>query len=145
MRATAELHEIGTITAQIGQRVEVGSGPKGSRLLVDVTSVEVEGERIRAKLAASDAADWLTVGDDPSVGCVDVRLTLETDDGAFVYVEYGGRADMTTGLIATAPTFQTGDERYAWLNRIQAIGAGALGPDGKLVYTLYEVVLSAKD
>ena len=145
MRATAELHEIGTITAQLGQRVEVGGGPKGSRLLVDVTSVEVEGERIRAKLAATDAADWLTVGDDPSVGCVDVRLTLETDDGAFIYVEYGGRADMAKGLIATAPTFQTGDERYAWLNRIQAIGAGALGPDGKLVYTLYEVVLSAKD
>ena len=112
---------------------------------MDVTSVEVEGERIRAKLAATDAADWLTVGDDPSVGCVDVRLTLETDDGAFIYVEYGGRADMANGLIATAPTFQTGDERYAWLNRIQAIGAGALGPDGKLVYTLYEVALSATD
>ena len=42
----------------------------------------------------------------------------ETDDGAYIYVEYGGRADMATGLIVTAPTFQTGDERYAWLNRI---------------------------
>jgi len=82
------------------------------------------------------------VGNDPSVGCVDVRLTLKTDDGAFIYVEYAGRADMANGLIATAPTFQTGDERYAWLNHIQAVGAGALGEDGVLTYTLYEVVLT---
>ena len=55
-----------------------------------------------------------------------MRFTLKTDDGAYIYVEYAGRADMANGLIATAPTFQTGDERYAWLNKIQAVGAGAL-------------------
>ena len=109
---------------------------KDRAFLVDVTSVEVEGEGIRVSLAANDAADWLTVGADGSVGAVDVRLTLKTDDGAFIYVEYGGRADLTSGLIATAPTFQTGDARYAWLNRIQAVGAGALGEDGVLNYTL---------
>ena len=42
MSATAELVPMGTITAQLGQRIEVGDGPKGTRLLVDVTSVEVE-------------------------------------------------------------------------------------------------------
>ena len=112
MKASAELKRMGTITAQLGQRVEVGDGPKGSRLLVDVTSVEVEGERIRASLAANDAADWLTMAADGSVGAVDVRFTLKTDDGAFIYVEYGGRADLENRLIATAPTFQTGDQRY---------------------------------
>ena len=80
-------------------------------------------------------------GSDGSVGAIDVRLTLKTDDGAFIYVEYGGRADLTSGLIATAPTFQTGDARYAWLNRIQA-EAQALDEDGVLNYTLYEVVLT---
>jgi len=51
---------------------------------------------------------------------------------------------MASGLIVTAPTFQTGDERYAWLNKIQeAVGAGSLGEDGVLTYSLYEVVLSA--
>ena len=77
MRANAELVPMGTITAQLGQRIEVGDGPKGTRLLVDVTSVEVESDRLRASLAATDAADWLTVGSDGSVGCVDVRLTLK--------------------------------------------------------------------
>ena len=142
MRASAELVPMGTINAQLGQRIEVGDGPKGARLLVDVTSVEVESDRLRASLAATDAADWLTVGSGGTVGCVDVRLTLKTDDGAYIYVEYGGRADMANGLIVTAPTFQTGDDRYAWLNRIQAVGAGSLGEDGVLTYSLYEVVLS---
>jgi len=58
-------------------------------------------------------------------------------------VEYGGRADMKNGLITTAPTFQTGDERYAWLNRIQAVGAGVLDGSDQLVYTLYEVSVTA--
>ena len=118
MKASAELKLMGTITAQLGQRIEVGDGPKGSRLLVDVASVEVEGERIRASLAANDAADWLTMAADGSVGAVDVRFTLKTDDGAFIYVEYGGRADLENGLIATVPTVQTGDQRYKWLNHI---------------------------
>ena len=143
MKATAELVSMGTITVQLGERIEVGSGPKGTRLVVDVESVEVESDRVRASLAATDAADWLTLSEDGSIGCVDVRFTLKTDDGAYIYVEYAGRADMANGLIATAPTFQTGDERYAWLNKIQAVGAGALEGNGRLIYSLYEVVLTA--
>jgi len=143
MKAAAELVSMGTITVQLGERIEVGSGPKGTRLVVDVESIEVESDRVRASLAATDAADWLTLSEDGSIGCVDVRFTLKTDDGAYIYVEYAGRADMANGLIATAPTFQTGDERYAWLNKIQAVGAGALEENGRLIYSLYEVVLTA--
>ena len=143
MKAAAELVSMGTITVQLGQRIEVGSGPKGTRLVVDVESIEVESDRVRASLAATDAADWLTLSEDGSIGCVDVRFTLKTDDGAYIYVEYAGRADMANGLIATAPTFQTGDERYAWLNKIQAVGAGALEGNGRLIYSLYEVVVTA--
>jgi hypothetical protein len=37
-----------------------------------------------------------------------------------------------------APRFETGDERYAWLNKVQAIGKGRL--DGTtLTYEWYEV------
>jgi hypothetical protein len=38
-----------------------------------------------------------------------------------------------------APVFETGDERYAWLNRIQAIGRGILYEDISLHYEWYEV------
>ena len=51
-----------------------------------------------------------------------------------------GSTIVWTGLVAPAPTFQTSDERYKWLNRIQAIGAGhANFETGVLVYHLYEV------
>ena len=55
---------------------------------------------------------------------VDVRLTLETDDGALVFVEYRGRSNLETGIAHAAPTFRTGDPRYAWMNRIQAVARG---------------------
>ena len=33
----------GTLTAKIGEMVEVGSGPKGKRVSVDVSEVTLEG------------------------------------------------------------------------------------------------------
>ena len=47
---------------------------------------------------------------------------------------------MAEGLIATAPTFQTGSEKYAWLNSVQAVAAGNVNLEtGELIYHLYEV------
>ncbi len=139
----ATLESVGTIKVQLGDMVEVGGGPKGTRIVVDVVSAEMDSDKIKASLATNDAADWLTVSADGSTGCLDVRLTLKTDDGQFVYVEYQGRADMGKGLIATAPTFQTGSEKYAWLNSVQAVAAGNVNLDtGELMYHLYEVKIS---
>lgn len=139
----ATLESVGTIKVQLGDMVEVGGGPKGTRIVVDVVSAEMNSDKIKASLATNDAADWLTVSADGSTGCLDVRLTLKTDDDQFVYVEYQGRADMGKGLIATAPTFQTGSEKYAWLNSVQAVAAGNVNLDtGELMYHLYEVKIS---
>ena len=69
---------------------------------------------------------------------LDVRQVVETDDGAVVYVTYHGRADRSRGTYTIAPTFETSDERYAWLNLVQAVGKGRL-VDGRIVYDVYEV------
>ena len=58
-----------------------------------------------------------------------------------MYVTYQGRIDVSGGLGAaplyTSPLFETGDERYAWLNKIQAVAKGTL--DGlRLTYEIYE-------
>ena len=107
--------------------------------------LRLDSDRVKASLATKDAADWLTMsGEDGKLGALDVRFTLKTDDGAIIYVEYGGRADFSTGLVISAPTFQTSDERYQWLNRIQAVGAGQANFEtGVLVYHLYEVQITA--
>lgn len=116
----------------------------GGRSVGDIRSVTLEGERMRASLAGAAAADWMTVSG--AIGTIDVRMTLRTDDGALIYVTYGGRlnlADCANGLHAlVAPVFETGDERYAWLNAVQAVGKGRLTPepDGtRIDYEFYEV------
>ena len=142
MKPVATLVPMGTLTAQLGDQIELGSGPKGFRLVSDVVSVEVVGDRVKASLATNDAADWLTISENGSLGALDVRLTLRTDDGAYIYVEYSGRAEMETGQIAAAPTFQTSHDKYLWLNRVQAVAAGVIDDSGKLTYSLYEVKVS---
>ena len=142
MNPVATLVPMGTITAQLGDQIELGSGPKGVRLISDVVSVEVDCDRVKASLATNDAADWLTVSDNGTLGCLDVRFTLKTEDGAYIYVEYSGRAEMETGQITTAPTFQTSHEKYLWLNRVQAVAAGIVDGTGLLTYSLYEVKVS---
>jgi len=141
MQPEATLKFMATLTAQLGDQIVVGDGPKGSRVVIVVPSVSLVGDNINASLATQDAADWLTLSEDGQLGALDVRMTLKTDDDAFIYVEYQGRANMQSGVIATAPTFQTSHEKYLWLNRIQAVAAGQLDSDGQLVYSLYEVVV----
>lgn len=137
--ATIELKPLATMDIQLGDQVDVGAGPKGHRMVVDVTAVRLVAEGFEASLATNDAADWATLSEDGTLAALDVRATLKTEDGAIIYIEYGGRMDMTTGLLATAPTFQTSDPRYLWLNRVQAVAAGEVNLEtGVLVYTLYE-------
>jgi hypothetical protein len=59
-------------------------------------------------------------------------------------MKYNGRFDASQGsqdpaTVYAAPTFETGDERYAWLNRVQAVGKGIIHPDHTLDYEFYEV------
>ena len=89
------------------------------------------------------AADWVTVGPD-GTGGLDIRETIRTDDGATIFVQYQGKLDLSKGMqfpmtAYVAPRFETGDERYAWLNRIQAVGKGTLNEDLSVDYEWYEV------
>lgn len=107
-------------------------------LIGEVRSATVEGERIKATMKGSAAADWLTVSPD-GYGTLDVKITFETEDGAIVYASYSGRLQFDTGTVYATPLFHTGDERYAWMNRIQAVAKGSFTAPGTLVYEMYEL------
>ena len=144
--ATAELVEVGLIEVQLGDFIEVGEGAKGTRLVIDLSEVSVKGDRVNASLAATDAAEWGTVSQDGTLLTLDVRFTLKTDDGEYIYVEYAGRGDLTNGTLAAAPTFQTGSEKYSWINRVQGVMSGQVNLEtGKLIYRLYEVKVTAEE
>ena len=132
-----ELVPLATMTATLGSSLRIKNGPVGTRVVAEVTGVTVEGERLNATLASPTSADWLTVSPDRTMGTLDVRATLRTDDDEIVHVEYSGRIDFATSTAVSAPLFQAG-EAYDWLNRIQAVGIGT-AEEGKIVYELYEV------
>lgn len=121
--------------------IVIPSTPAGTRLIVPVTDGVVTGERLSGTIDSQAGGDWLTL-DATGIASIDVRVTIRTDDGALVFVQYQGRGDMSGGPGAAplyvAPRFEAGDERYTWLNKVQAVGKGILdGAD--LTYELYEI------
>ena len=139
---TLELVPLCTAVVTLAPPIIIPGTPLGTRLIGEVTALDVQGDRIKAHLKGNAAADWLLAAPDGTLGTVDVRITWETDDGAVIYVRYGGRLDMSVfpGVAYVAPLFDTGDERYTWLTRIQAVGKGVFSDDMQtLTYEMYEV------
>lgn len=118
-----ELVPICRAVLPVHEAIVLEATPQGTLMVGELRNSRWEGERLRASQRGHAAADWLSVAPDGTAS-VDVRLTLETDDGALLFVEYRGRSNLKTGVAYSAPTFRTGDPRYAWLNRIQAVGRG---------------------
>lgn len=148
------LEPLMTYRATLKEPIQVGPGPFGARAIYDVTGGEFEGPRLRGKILPS-GGDWILV-DGEGVGRLDVRATFETDDGAYVYVQYHGvlviDADLQARLAAgeetdygdtyfvTQPRFETGDSRYSWLNRVVAVAEGRALPNA-VEYRVFDVVL----
>jgi hypothetical protein len=98
--------------------------------------------------------DWLTIRRD-GVGMLDVRMTIETHDGALIYVTYTGVSDMgedgyqkfmrgelpPSGTpIRTNPRLQTSHPDYVWLNRLHCLGIGqAFLERSEVLYDIYAV------
>lgn len=134
--------------------LEVGEGPFGNRLIVEVDGGEFEGPKLKGTIRKHAAADWLTICDD--FGHLDVRVTFETHDGAYIFVEYKGKLEMTPAVQAALSTgegsteigdqyffteimMQTGDERYKWVNNIICVGQGRILP-GRVEYDVYQAM-----
>ena len=147
-----KLEYLMTFKADLKPPVDVGGGPSGTRQIYDVTGGSFEGPRLKGSVLAS-GGDWLLVGND-GVGRLDVRATLETDDGARIYVQYygvlvlnegvakalseGGETQYGDTYFMTQPRFETGDPNYAWLNSVVAVAEGRALP-GAVEYRVYQV------
>ena len=138
-----ELVPLCRMRVQLKPPIEVGAGPLGTRMIFEAESVKFDGDRFSGEMAGAASGDWLLVGPE-GTGTIDVRATLRTHDGAFVLTQYQGKLDASEGMglpktIYVAPRFETGDERYAWLNRIQAVGKGVVHEDLTLDFEWYEL------
>jgi len=131
----------------------VGRGPFGTRLVAAATGGTVVGPRLTGTIAGP-GADWVLAGED-GFGRVDVRLQIRTDDGALVYAIYDGLLELNVAVLGAladpgaetawddqyfriAPRFETGADRYAWLQRSLFVGRGRIAAHG-VEYELYRV------
>jgi Protein of unknown function (DUF3237) len=118
---------------------ELGETPHGRRRIIPITGGRVSGERLSGRVLPG-GADWQVVRAD-GVAELDARYTIETADGALVYVANRGLrhgpaeairklaagepVDPALYYMRTTPWLETGDARYAWLNRIVCVATGA--------------------
>ena len=140
-----ELVPLCTIRVQLKPPIVVGAGCAGTRVIFELASVQLKGDRLRAEMMGAAAADWQLIGPE-GTATLDVRAALRTDDDAIIFMQFYGKSpqDALQGLqppatIYVTPRFEAGDERYAWLNRIQAVGKGTVDEDLSLDYEWYEV------
>jgi cytochrome P450 len=136
-----ELIHLASATLDLGVPIFVPNGPKGTRIVAEIVATSYDGERLRARQIGVASADWALVSD-AGIAAIDVRTTLETEDGAIIFVSYTGRTDYSQAGAAplyVAPTFETGDPRYAWLNGVQAVARGYARELTQIRYEIYEV------
>jgi hypothetical protein len=126
-----ELRPFGTLSIQTDPDGLFMLSPTtvGLRIIQEFLSVSFDGERMRGSMIAKAGADWLTV-DDRNRATIDIRLLLETDDGAHVFVTMDGRAqwgeELGQGPIYCTPRLESGDERYQWVNGLPLVSKGVV-------------------
>jgi len=143
-----------TYTATLRPPVAVGPGPYGLRMFYEISGGTAQGSRIRGRLLGG-GGDWILVGAD-GWGRLDVRGQIETDDGAVIYLNYSGLLEMNERVqqataspaaatdyadqyFRTTPRLETGDPRYAWVNRTLFVAEGRIQPGPAVQYRVYRV------
>ena len=132
---------------------QLGEVPHGIRSIVPVTGGDFEGPRLRGKILPG-GGDWLLLRAD-GVLELDLRITLETDDRALVYMTFQGLRHGSPDVMAalgrgevvdparyyfrTVPRFETSADTYAFLNRIVTVGVGE-SHSGGAVHRIDEIL-----
>src|SRR2546425_10509434 len=91
---------------------KIGAVPHGTRVTAPIASGHFEGPRLRGKVL-SGGGDWTLLRGD-GVLELDLRLTLETDDGALIHMTFEGiRDDAAPGApyFRTVPRVETAEPR----------------------------------
>lgn len=120
---------------------------RGIRSIHVVREGSFEGPRLKGRLLAG-GGDWALTRPD-GVSELDVRITLQTDDDALIYMTYRGylvpreaateQAPQEEAYFVVTPYFETSAPQYAWLQRVVTIGMGGSTPHGDVGYRVYAV------
>jgi hypothetical protein len=138
--STMRLRPLMTLRLSTAPVQDIGSCPHGVRVTYPIEGGSFEGDRLRGKVLPG-GDDW-TVKRADGVVEIDLRVTLETDDAALIHLTFEGiRDDGAPGApyFRTLPRFETAAPKYAFLNRLLAVGAGEIR-DGGPVHVIEEIL-----
>jgi len=143
-----------TMKVRVARVLDVGSVPSGTRRTAPLDGGTFEGPRLRGTVLPGGSADWLLLRSD-GVLELDLRATLQTDDGALISMKSSGlrhgppeviaalgrgeTVDPSTYYFRTTVRFETAHPQYLFLNTRIAVAMGDRRPDGPL-YTIHEVL-----
>lgn len=139
-----------TSSVEVGPPLVVGDIGHAERRIIPITGGSFKGPRLAGRVLPG-GADWQVIRRD-GVAELEARYTLETDDGALIYVlnkgiRWGPKEVMERlargeevrpgeYYFRTRPVFETGVPAYQWLHRLIAVAAGERLPD-KVIITAY--------
>lgn len=139
--------------------VDVGRGPFGTRYIYNAAGGTFDGPRLKGRVLPGGGD--MPLADDNGAMRLDIRVTLETDDGAFIYLQNQGvwrnepshperregtAAEFGDMYIMSTPRLEAGDARYQWLKDFVYVAEGKadmLEEDGYLAevsWRIYTVV-----
>ncbi|KAL2203686.1 hypothetical protein CC79DRAFT_1371725 [Sarocladium strictum] len=103
----------------LGTSWSIGNTGFGNRVVIPITGGTFSGPRMSGTVQ-NLGADW-GVTDTKGVFFPDTRYNLRTDDGADIYIQTSGPSQ-SDGTIHLRGVFETGSEKYDWLNYVVAVG-----------------------
>jgi hypothetical protein len=83
----------------------IGPGPHGTRVTFPITGGSFEGDKLRGKVLPG-GDDW-TVKRSDGVVELDLRITLEADDGALIHMTFKGIRDYESQELPTFGLYRT--------------------------------------
>ena len=142
-----------TLQVAVAGVQKIGAVPHGTRVTAPIANGKFEGPRLRGKVLPG-GGDWTLLRAD-GVLELDLRLSLQTDDGALIHMTSFGLRHGPEDVIAalgrgeavdpsryyfrTAPRFETSAPQYQFLNRLVAISVGDRRPRGP-IYSIFEIL-----
>jgi len=141
------------IEVDVATPLDFGVTQNGHRRVTPIHGGRVTGPRLQGRIVPG-GADWQILHSDGAAS-LDARYTIETDDGALIYVvnrgvrhgppevlarlNRGEPVDPSAYYFRSVATCETSAAQCAWLQRAIILGVGERYPD-KVVIRFWEVL-----
>jgi hypothetical protein len=141
------------IEVEVAKPLDLGQTQNGHRRVIVIRSGRVAGPRLQGRVLEG-GGDWQILRAD-GTGDLDARYTIQTGDGALIYVvnrgvrhgpadvlarlNQGEPVDPASYYFRSTATFETSAPEHAWLTRAVVVGVGERYPD-RVVIRFWELL-----